>query len=73
MLDFAPVATHSDPAPLMSTPLAVLLVLVVGGVLTFAATRATGSVAQGRTFLKWMLTVFVVYVVLITLPVLIGF
>ncbi len=57
----------------MSTPLAVVLVLLTGGLLTFAAIRATASVREGSTFLRWMVAVFVAYVALMTLPVVIGF
>lgn len=56
----------------MSTPIAFILALGIGGSLTFAATRATASVTQGRTFLRWMLAVFAAYVALISLPVLVG-
>ncbi len=57
----------------MSTALAILLVLGVGALLTFGATRATANVQRGRTFLRWMVVVFVTYLALITLPVVIGF
>jgi hypothetical protein len=57
----------------MSTPFAVVLVLLTGGLLTFAAIRATASVRAGSTFLRWMVAVFVAYIALITLPVIIGF
>lgn len=57
----------------MSTPFAVVLVLLTGGLLTFAAIRATASVREGSTFLRWMVAVFLAYVALITLPVVIGF
>ena len=57
----------------MSTPLAVVLVLLTGGLLTFAAVRATASVREGSTFLRWMVAVFAAYIALITLPVIIGF
>lgn len=57
----------------MSTPVAVLLALVVGSLLTWGATRATATVHQGRTFLRWMLLVFAAYLALITLPVVIAF
>ena len=36
----------------MSTPTAVLVALVTGGLLTFSATRATATVYRGRTFLR---------------------
>jgi hypothetical protein len=57
----------------MRTPLAVVLVLLTGGLLTFAAVRATASVREGSTFLRWMVAVFVAYIALITMPVIIGF
>jgi hypothetical protein len=52
----------------MHTAVAVLLVLALGALLTFAATRATASVDEGRAFLRWMLMVFATYLALITLP-----
>ena len=52
----------------MHTVPAVLLVLALGGLLTFSATRATASVEQGSVFLRWMLVVFAMYLALITLP-----
>jgi hypothetical protein len=57
----------------MKTVLAVSLALAAGALLTFAATRATASVHQGRTFLRWMLVVFATYLGLITLPVILAF
>ena len=57
----------------MSTPLAVLLAVTVGALLTFSASRATASVRQGRVFLRWMVVVFAAYLALITLPVALGF
>jgi len=59
--------------PTMSTPLAVLLAVAVGGLLTFGATRATANVLNGKLFLRWMVVVFVTYLALIMLPVAIGF
>jgi len=50
-----------------------VLVLLTGGLLTFAAVRATASVREGSTFLRWMVAVFAAYIALITLPVIIGF
>jgi hypothetical protein len=52
----------------MHTAPAILLVLALGALLTFSATRATASVDKGRVFLRWMLVVFAMYVALITLP-----
>lgn len=57
----------------MSTPIAVLLALTVGSLLTFAATRATASVQRGKAFLRWMVVVFLTYLALITLPVALAF
>lgn len=57
----------------MKTPLAVVLALVVGGLLTYGATRATANVHRGKTFLRWMVLVFVTYLALITLPVVFAF
>lgn len=57
----------------MNTPVAVLLALLVGGLLTFGATRATANVQKGGIFLRWMLVVFVTYLALITLPVALAF
>jgi len=56
----------------LSTPLAAILALALGSSLTYAATRATASVAKGKVFLRWMLAVFVAYVALIALPVLVA-
>ncbi|HSM61300.1 MAG TPA: hypothetical protein VK849_10905 [Longimicrobiales bacterium] len=56
----------------MSILIAVLLVLLLGGALTFGAVRATASVQRGRTFIRWMVVVFVAYVALISIPVVIG-
>jgi hypothetical protein len=57
----------------MSTPIALLLVILTGALLTYGASRATESVSRGPVFLRWMIAVFVLYVALISLPVLIGF
>ena len=56
----------------MGQPLAVILVLATGAALTFGATRATASVQNGKRFVRWMLTVFAAYLVLLTLPILFG-
>jgi hypothetical protein len=53
----------------MSNAVAVLVVLFFGAALTFGAIRATSSVQHGRTFLRWMLVVFVAYLAMISLPV----
>ena len=63
---------HSQTGISVGTPLAALLALATGSLLTFAATRATASVTQGKTFVRWMVTVFVAYVLLIGLPILAG-
>lgn len=57
----------------MSTPVAILLALATGALLTFGATRATASVHHGKAFLRWMIVVFATYLALITLPVVIAF
>lgn len=57
----------------MPTALAVILVLAVGILLTFGATRATANVSRGTIFLRWMVVVFVTYLALIMLPVVMAF
>ena len=57
----------------MNTPLAVLLALAVGALLTFGAARATATVRRGKVFVRWMLVVFATYLALITLPVVLAF
>ncbi len=57
----------------MRTLVAVLLVVVLGVGLTLAATRATASVDDGPTFLRWMVVVFVTFLALISLPVFVAF
>jgi Mn2+/Fe2+ NRAMP family transporter len=57
----------------MKTTVAVLLAVAIGASLTFGATRATANVHRGKTFLRWMVVVFVTYLALITLPVAFGF
>ena len=57
----------------MSTLISIALAVGIGVLLTFSATRATASVHRGRTFLRWMVTVFVAYLALISLPVLVAF
>ena len=56
----------------MSAPVAAILALAVGTLLTYSATRATASVKNGKTFVNWMVTVFVAYLLLIGLPILAG-
>ena len=56
----------------MKIAASVLLVLALGALLTFGATRATASVQDGKAFLRWMLVVFVMYLVMISLPVIIA-
>lgn len=70
---YATAAFVASLGVVMNTFVAVLLALAVGSLLTFGATRATASVHQGRTFLRWMVVVFATYLALITLPVVIGF
>lgn len=56
----------------MSTPLAVLIVVLAGGSLIYAATRAAQSVREGPVFLRWMVVVFACFVILAALPVILG-
>ena len=53
----------------MPIPLAAILALAIGALLTFGATRATANVQNGKVFLRWMLVVFATYLAMITLPV----
>jgi hypothetical protein len=46
--------------------------MVAGGGLIFFATRATATVGEGTTFVKWMLAVFAAFVVLASIPLLAG-
>lgn len=57
----------------MSIPVAILLVLAIGSLLTFGAIRATANVSRGTVFLRWMVVVFVTYLALIALPVVVAF
>lgn len=57
----------------MSVPLAIVLVLGLGSVLVFGATRATATVEEGRTFIRWMVVVFAAFLVLASLPVVVSF
>jgi hypothetical protein len=57
----------------MSTSIALLLVVLTGALLTYGASQATATVSRGPVFLRWMIAVFVLYVALISLPVLAGF
>lgn len=57
----------------MRTSVAILLVLAIGVLLTYGATRATANVSSGKVFLRWMVVVFVTYLALITLPVMASF
>jgi len=43
----------------MSTPVAVVLAVLAGAVLTYGASRATASVSKGPVFLRWRIAVFV--------------
>lgn len=56
----------------MSTAVAILVVLLVGGALIFSATRASLSVEKGPVFIKWMLVVFACFLLLVSIPVLSG-
>ena len=56
----------------MGTSVAALLALLLGSLLTFAATQATASVTRGRVFVRWMVLVFLAYVLLIGLPIVVG-
>ncbi len=65
-----------DPTPLRNTvtiPIAVALVLGLGVLLIFAATRATASVEDGSSFIRWMVVVFICFLVMASLPVVIAF
>ena len=57
----------------MTIPLAVVLVVALGISLIYAATRATATVEEGRVFIRWMLVVFVCFLLLASLPVVIAF
>lgn len=57
----------------MNTPLAVALVAGLGLTLIFAATRATATVEEGSTFIRWMVVVFVCFLLLAALPVVVAF
>ncbi len=50
----------------------ILAVVAVGIVLIFGASRATVSVNEGRTFVRWMLVVFAAFLLLASIPVLAG-
>lgn len=39
----------------------------------FGATRATATVEEGRTFIRWMVVVFAAFLVLASLPVVVSF
>lgn len=64
---------HSVPHPIVSIPVAVALVVGLGLALIYAATRATATVEDGRTFIRWMLVVFLCFLLLASLPVVIAF
>lgn len=72
MLGYPPTAP-SRRIDTVTVPVAVALVLALGAALVFSATRATASVDQGRSFIRWMLLVFVCFVLLASLPVVIAF
>lgn len=56
----------------MPGPLWIAAALVTGLLLIFFATRATATVGEGTEFVKWMLAVFVAFVVLASIPLLAG-
>jgi hypothetical protein len=56
----------------VTVPAAVALVVALGVALIFGATRATATVDQGRAFIRWMLVVFICFVLLASLPVVIA-
>lgn len=57
----------------MTVPIALALVILLGGLLIFAAIRATGHVENGPIFVRWMIVVFVCFLALASLPVVIAF
>lgn len=57
----------------VTVPLAVSLVVALGVALSYAATRATATVEEGHVFIRWMLVVFVCFLLLASLPVVIAF
>ena len=61
------------PRSPLTVPIAIALVLVLGGTLIFSATRATASVEDGTRFIKWMLVVFACFLILAALPIVIAF
>lgn len=56
----------------MPGPVWIVAAIVAGGGLIFFATRATATVGQGTTFVKWMLAVFAAFIVLASIPLLAG-
>ncbi|MBT8335435.1 MAG: hypothetical protein KJO11_02460 [Gemmatimonadetes bacterium] len=50
----------------------VLIIGAVGVLLVVASGSATASVARGSTFVKWMVVVFVAFLVLASIPLLAG-
>ncbi len=57
----------------VTVPIAVALVTGLGLLLILAATRATANVEDGPSFIRWMVVVFVCFLVLASLPVVIAF
>jgi len=57
----------------VTIPLAVALVVGLGAALIYAATRATATVEEGHIFIRWMLVVFLCFLLLAALPVVIAF
>lgn len=62
-----------DSPLIVTIPLAVAIVVGLGVALIFAATRATATVEDGPRFIRWMLVVFVCFVLLASLPVVLAF
>lgn len=67
-----PSAEPSRRTGTVTVPAAVALVVALGVALIFGATRATATVDQGRAFIRWMLVVFICFVLLASLPVVIA-
>ena len=57
----------------VTIPIAIALVVGLGVFLIFAAVRATASVEDGPAFVRWMVAVFICFLVLASLPVVIAF
>lgn len=57
----------------LTIPAAVALAVTLGVTLVFAATRATASVEDGTAFVRWMLVVFLAFLLLAALPIVLAF